>query len=643
MNDNINHFIQASLSSLHQLNLPDHNQLDANELEVKIHGIFAHFIKIIEEHPQSLPEETRTKIYSRLNMDVLNDSLPSTAKIESLTHALKDFQAASLESLAAPQPVVQEPELPAPGLDTDFICDSNTYRENAAFIKTQLNDLAEFDTRAFLMGPKLRDPLVSARIDTLLEKTVVDVRQKAKEISTIRGISIEKAYKLIIGLIDKCDEHAIAAYQADKRLPPASSFALRSAILLASQKDGANLESWMTYTKGGKPTDQAIWTFVDHWKNWVPEAQGAMAKLSESMIVKATNLADKHQEGKVILLKGGYGAGKTRLTGQLLNDLSDSAMAPDVGKKVVRRSMESVTHAASHVQGSQLAYRLFFDMIKNLAGTVVYDSSLRYPKDIEQYLEKVKAYNQTKAVDQPSRKLIIYDVARNDMARALSVLKRSVTGEDPRVPPNVFIHAAVAEKLNRLKCMQVILQDQERKENEVSEYHFIGGNQQGWDTQEMMVLSSNNKLSLTSELAKERLALEGIQLDKEQNTVHSALNEATLKQDFDNQFNRPVIEILKELSPEEQATLQEVFANRTFEIAPLSPIDTPNALYHSLPERMQSAISPNAFQDAFTDLDADVKNAFFASIEGKASFNYLDLPLRAAFIIHQNLQHDPWV
>lgn len=59
-----------------------------------------------------------------------------------------------------------------------------------------------------------------------------------------------------------------------------------------AQKHNLKLDSWMFYTKGGKPKESGqLWKFLDQWKNWIPEAHGKFAKYIEVAKIKANELA----------------------------------------------------------------------------------------------------------------------------------------------------------------------------------------------------------------------------------------------------------------------------------------------------------------------------------------------------------------
>jgi hypothetical protein len=314
-----------------------------------------------------------------------------------------------------------------------------------------------------------------------------------------------------------------------------------------------------------------------------------------------------------------------------MQEKTSGVVAPDFGKQVVRRSMEIITHASAHIQGSQIAYKLFDDMVKNVVGTVVYDSSLSRASDVTNYL------NKSTSVD---KKLVIYDIARNDMARCLQVLKRPIRGDDPRIPPEMVITSAIRDKLNRKNCMDVILNYKilEGKENIAPEYYFLSGNVKG-SNREMVMKLTPQKIDLSPNL-EERLKLEGLRYNSETHSIETITSEIELKFFFEWQFQRPVKEILKELSEEEILKLSEIFSHRTFYFE--GPVKNTETFYQALPEKIKKSLPQNAIIEAFTSLSDETREKFFLSLVGAASISYMDLPLNAAFIIHQRLLSDPW-
>jgi hypothetical protein len=522
-------------------------------------------------------------------------------------------------------------------LDQHFVCDEKTYNQSLKLLNNLQKRAEDFDTAAFIRGEKGQksDPHHVIQQNTaILNDMKEQLRAKAEDlVNKDEAQDLLAAYKKLVGIIDRYDDMVTNRQFKEQGTSPISTYALRTALLKASHADGTGLETWCVYTKSGKPESAALWPFLENIKNWLPEAQGARAKWVESTRVKTTALSQSQQEKNVVvLLKGGFGAGKTRFITEKFGEHAVGAVAPDKAKEIDRRASPDLPHSAAHIHGSQAAYELMNELIQKQEGTFVYDSSLGNPKDVEKYLESCKS---------SGKKMVVYDVARNDMARALSVLKRSVEGEDPRIPPDFIIRSAINDKMNRVKCMEVVLNDTTSETEMQPEYHFIGGDKQGWNTREVMVLGSNGKIELQPD-AKERLALEGIEVLETDKTLRLTLDKASLEKFYNEQFERPVKEIIKELSSEEQASLV-VFRQRVFPIALREgKIENPTALYLALPEKIREAIPQKAFESAFESVGTEVRNAFFASIQSKEQFSYEDLPLKVALIIHQNVKTDPW-
>ena len=574
-------------------------------------------------------------------------------------------------------------------IDEEFLCDPLIFDQLLPELQDEIEKCQAFDTGSFLTGVKGAEPTTWATNQNILENGARYMQKQAKRLVDRENLSLEHAYKILIGALDHYDQMAALGCRMGKKTP-LSTFVLRSALLLASQKDGIELLSWMVYTKAGKPIDKDKWTFLDDWKNWVPEAQAAMAKFSEVTIIRANALAEEYSEFQLILLKGGFGAGKTRLAKELMNDQAAGVVAPDLGKWVVRRSMETVPHSVAHVQGSQIAYKLFDNLLRTLLGTLVYDSSLSRPADISSYLKKSQQAKEKK-------KVMVYDVARHDMARILAVLKREVGGDDPRVPPNFIINSAMNDKLHRVECMEVILNYPVEDGVPVPEYHFMCANDKGWNSEKMMVITPNNIEEKHPEM-RQRLAQEGIEID--QGKLRLTFDEDQLETYYTTQFERPVRSIMEDLSREENEIFFQVFSNRIL-IPNLSKVSIHGeaSFYDALPGKIKQVLSESAFQGSFASLKEETRDHFFQTLKElpslqakvakaekhierlkqqrerlssgskgrvkKASLHtqieaqeqrltllknkmktvvsYLDLPLRTALIIHQKLGGDPWV
>lgn len=579
-------------------------------------------------------------------------------------------QQASTEILASMMKTAKKTQNalpPSPHQDSAFVPDAETYAKLQPRLAHLLENTKEFDVGIFLRGPKAQGVKEN---DQLLERAVLELSALAKEVAKEKNIPLIGAYKLVLGAIDALDEKnsegaqhnfllrsgvpkeianetGISLFEAYERIygssdpskenslgkAAPSTFALRSALLLASQADGATLDSWMVYTKKGKLDEANIWTFLDEPKNWIPEAQAQMAKATEALIVKAQALAIQQPDNVVLLFKGGFGAGKTTLAKTLLQENSSAVVSPDRAKGVVLQSMPTVSHAAAHFQGSQVAYKLFDELIEKVAGTCGYDSSLSRAGDLKGYLVKC---------EKSHKKMVVYEVAQNDMARALSVLKRPINGEDPRIPAEFFILGTIRDHLNRVECMKVVLDSKIKGEAVRPEYHFISADGRGANREEVMVLRSEQDIQFTAR-AKERLALVGIELQADEKSLKLNVNEAGLKKQFAEQFLRPVKEILAGLAENEQVELQQCFKGRIFQIdQPSRAVVDAGDLYSRLPANVRKALPQARFVEALGSLPDSERTKFFASIQNKSSFSYLDLPLKAAWTIHETLLFDPW-
>lgn len=608
------------------------------------------------------------RLYMEINKNLTNNQIPETSTVPDKANTQEKSKPLSVEGspispvLGPPVPVKEN--LPCPSsdiqknqesvnsnakkmvesvadqshsstanLDPNFVCDEETYNQNLNLLNQLQEQTENFDVPAHIRGEKGQSPEEGPlqQNKEILTSVTDSLKTQAHElVDNGKVTDLAMAYKKLVGSVDKYDEQSKRQF-LETGDPPKSTYALRTAILKASHSEGVGLDSWCVYTKGGKPGGHNIWPFLENGKNWVPEAQGARAKWIESTVVRTTSLSRIQKQNSVVLLKGGFGAGKTRLINEKFGEQGSGAIAPDKAKEIDRRSSPELPHSAAHIHGSQAAYELMNEMIKKQEGTIVYDSSLSNPADISKYLQQCK---------DAGKKMVIYDVARNDMARALSVLKRPVDGEDPRIPPDFIIRSAINDKVNRVKCMEVVLKDTTENSTIQPEYHFIGGDKQGWNTEEVMVLGPNGKMEL-KEHAEERLLLEGIEIHAEKKGLSLTINRESLTQQYNEQFERPVRDIKSELSNEEQTTL-EVFSKRSFNIDPENNIQNATELYLALPANVQEAIPQKAFEGAFNSISEDTRKDFFDSIQNKSHFSYEDLPLRVALSIHQNLKTDPW-
>lgn len=507
----------------------------------------------------------------------------------------------------------------------------------AAFLKYKqplsaiISTMKPFHTVEFLSGTD-----TGARTSAnskMMEIAIGQVTELANELARDQGLSLEDAFKKVIGLIDFYDKSQV-------RISPSgvvsqiSTFGVRSATLLASHRAGAGLASWEVYTKGGKPQGN-IWPFIENWKNWVPEAQGNMAKFAETTIVKADALAKCHTDETLVLLKGGFGAGKTRQTNEIFDDNAGGVIAPDKGKEAVRRSMKEIPHSAAHVQGSQLAYGLFEELSVK-PGTHAYDSSLSRPEDLSRYIAKA---------EKAGKKVLVIDVQRKDVARILSVLKRDVDGEDPRIPLKMIVEGAIRDKTKRIDCMREVLNHKPGKPELASEYHFIGADAAGWNSKKVAVIKPG-KMELLED-GDERLNLQGINYNAQDQILESLETEDTLKEYFNTTLQKSVRDLLVEISNEEREIMLKVFSFRIIPLQDLQGVMLNRNNFHSfLDPSFQKTWGPEALEHAFSQVPDKVIEEFLSTLTVKCEsglpISYLDFPLAVALELHQAIKTDPW-
>lgn len=522
-------------------------------------------------------------------------------------------------------------------LNKAFDVSQTFFDQYVFFVDVLACDSQAFDTASFLAGPAHSQQGNEAIFQDLQKK----ITELVQALSRDRKLSVEDAYKQLIGLIDRYDEASSALHRMDPSFVPQSTFALRSALLLSAQANNANIESWMVYTKRGKPSVESgqLWNFLDRWQNWIPEAQGKYAKFIETTAVRALNTAKaqkKNQnEESVVLMKGGFGAGKTRLTTQLFDTHADGVIAPDKAKSVTRRAMPQVAHHVAHVEGSQVAYHLFNGLIRETQGTVVYDSSLNNPKDIQDCIQKVKDSERMTQANPPTLK--IFDVARQDDARFLAVLRRDIGGEDPRIPPERMINAALLDKLRRHECIAVALNEKELN----VEYNFLSADASGWDTQFVCTFSSGGVQM--NDQYRERLSLEGLVVEGQK--VSSTLKREQVLERYKETFQQTVSQINKNLSQEEREMNEAVFGKRVV-ISPSNDrreVTKVTEIYALLTPKVQQAIPQAKFTAIFERLSQDQQKQLLEKINQGGSISYLDLPLFVAADFHCALTRDPWL
>lgn len=578
------------------------------------------------------------KAISQLNRNTIHiDANTQEAKIlenDSESYNINPINDQSLRDLFTEEKIKQNrKERSAPRITLDDAINCSDFIYNNAFpkIETALKKSEAFNHIAFI-NPAHQEKTTLQNNENLLSDCVTLIENLAQEIMKEDELEITTALKRIIGLLDRYDQDENRGFQ--------STFILRNAALIASNKLGHPLPSWLVYTKAGKPhleEGRIPWDFLDKWENWVPEAQGMMVKFMEAQVVKAKALADSYpfeNNSRIVLLKGGFGAGKTTLTRKLFPEQEEGVMGPDMGKRVVRRALPDISHYSTFTQGSQVVYKLFHDLLNSAIGTIVYDSPLESPGDITNYLKLCKTSN---------RKMEIYDVARNDTARFLTVLKRDFKDDPSPISVKGVLESTIRTKTNRVNCMNVVLND-DTEGKDAPVYHFCCSNEKGVDSQEVLTLSSNGvmKCNLSKEMVRERLALEYIELGDDQK-LSFFLNEENLRAHYESILNQNVLFLCEDLSPTEAAQVIEKLSTR---ILPLirsdSPIHDLKTLYDSLTPELQEMLTFEDFKAGFDPLDAGTLETFFQSIGNKTHLTYLDLPLRAALTVHSSLHGNPW-
>jgi predicted kinase len=625
-------------------------------------------MSIIGESSGSIEPFQKQTSTPKSGKKVANENLPFSPNIATGRTRVKVRASTGQESESVLKTIkkryAKPPRLSLDRLDESFIPSSSLWASLEAIVKKGVERSQDFNPSLFLAGnmansvktrtdnqqtqgtehksvqaskeneKMLQDgmALITDLVNIIASKKIETLsQQKMLSSSEMEGIRFD-AYKMCVGLLDKFDD----------KFPDKSTFLLRNAVLLAARQEGFELESWQAFTRGGKPRSvHDIWSFVEKMQNWIPEVQGAFAKFAEIVITNAAVLAEKNstggETGKVYLLKGGFGAGKTRFAKTLFQETTKGIVAPDEGKKVVRRSSPTLTHSQAHIQGSQIAYAIFDDLLKTIVGDVVYDTSLSNPQDIRSYLKKAHDVG---------KRVVIYDVARNDIVRALSVLARTVDGDDPRILPNRILESTVSDKLNRASCMAAILEDTvpNNAKNLASEYHFLSSNSGGADSQEILTLRSGGHVDFSNTSLLNRLEAEGVLLTYDANSKQwksdCTLDRATLKQQLALQFCQPVSELLNDVDPEIRKQLKSVFEKRVFEFV-RSPHDL-NEFYNGLPQKLQDALPYKELKNAFNQVPERDMEAFFKRIASSTKISYLDLPLGVALYLNAKLSQDPW-
>ncbi len=429
----------------------------------------------------------------------------------------------------------------------------------------------------------------------------------------------------------------------DPRLAISISFALRTAILIAAQRSGTPLESWQVYTLPSTEKDINFWKWIEKPSSWIPEAQAIKSRFFQNTFVHAMELAKTHKSPTVAMLKGGFGAGKTSLIRQNYGDNVQGVTGPDSAKKMIRQSTKEVSHSRSHLQASDAAFTQFDALIKQVEGTVVYDSSLSRASDVKEYLLKAEVANKS---------LKVSDITRNDTARSLAVLSRSVEGEDPRVPLSFILKGAATDRAQRANCMNAILHPQTKGNIPIKQkhhYELFTCNKEGTDRRQILTLSSDGMVhwipdkDILIEEATSRLHDEGIFFNTDTQQFEAIDPEEKWEQKLKEILNQSVGELLNHLGTKEQQERYTIFKKRMLPLASCT-FNSPSSLYAALDKSFTECISREDFVKAF-EVVPDVKE-FIASLNDKAEkgqiLSYLDLPATVALNINAELKGNPW-
>ncbi|MGI9279516.1 MAG: hypothetical protein ACR2PX_07790 [Endozoicomonas sp.] len=439
------------------------------------------------------------------------------------------------------------------------------------------------------------------------------------------------------------------------------SFAMRSAILLASEKSGAGIESWEAYTKQPpgkkvmKLSGPDFWPWVEKHTNWVPEAQAAFLKYVETAYVAARKLSSLHQENQVVAYKGGFGAGKTSHGKEAFGSDEDAqplfagSIAPDSAKSVMRKAMP-LSHGTVHLQGSNMAFNLFDGLIqKSGMGTIIYDTSLSRAKDIEDMIGKSV---------QAGKPLKVVDIARDDKARMLAVLGRRVVDNDPRIPVGFLLAGASRDRSGRAECLNTVLNskkshhiDKKTKESTelVHRYEFHCADQTGSDRQWLVTLKSSEPPEWNPNLPEEeitrRLASQGIRFNSTSGRFESLSPGEDWSEVMRKELHKSPRTLVSNLSKGEADIRLQQFMGRTIQFdRPMAGRSIEEA-YYSMSLPLTLAIPKDAFLDAFSVLDQDTAQQLIhdmheASI-AEHSISYLDVPTIFALEFNRYLTSIP--
>jgi hypothetical protein len=230
-----------------------------------------------------------------------------------------------------------------------------------------------------------------------------------------------------------------------------SLFTLRYALMERIVKEGFLFPTWKVFTKNSrKATD--IWTHVLSLKNWVPEILQLMNHSIAMAMIRGRGLdtvfkamPGKDQEPPTVeLAKGGFGAGKTFFLKGEYEDAISGVIGSDRMKGEIRKLFPGATSDQVHIQSSVLANAIYDALLTSGVSRIVYDSAMTDPTYLASFI--LKAQKTGKAI-------VINDIVRTDMVRALGVLNRKIGGEDPNIPALHVLNAAAEEYATRLQCL----------------------------------------------------------------------------------------------------------------------------------------------------------------------------------------------
>ncbi len=522
-----------------------------------------------------------------------------------------------------------EPSLLLESLPTSKIAAPSAPAPN---FKSIQEGCADFDVPAFLTG-KYADPKAQAKNHQVLDQSVASLKTLAHSYIQ-RGLSKPDAYKQVLRDIDSHDDEQFQSYRAAPTKTglsaPKSTYAVRTALLKASLDESGGLESYQVYMRNSEQLladPSKKWEAIENPRNWVFEAQGKHANYLLFSYVKARELAKgvrSSDRRSLVLLKGGFGAGKTAHAKTEYGSMVNGVVAPDGAKRDAgRKSDETITHAAVHVEGSQMAYEVFDELIKSDLKQVAYDSSLSRPSDLKAYLEKA---------EKGQRVALVRDISRPDTLRMLTVLKRNVNGEDPRIPVRDVIAGAVRDKAGRAEVMNTLMK---RQTDSKHEYHLVCGGDDGSPFREVVQFLSDGTPPRISD--PRLLESQGVRWDEASRQFKALQTEGELKMTLETQMRRSVRETLADytgLSTRSSQDYETTFTKRILLDTPLTGAD-PHAWYTALSPRMRQAISESDFVAVMNTID-------FATLSGKQPITFMDLPLGAALDFNSRLRSNPW-